>query len=67
MDINIRQAIKHNLSDNDNEKLRSTVVDAIEDGQEKMLPGLGVMFEIIWEKASDEDKNKMIDHLAEGV
>ncbi|MFC7393698.1 small acid-soluble spore protein SspI [Scopulibacillus cellulosilyticus] len=67
MDINIRKAIKHNIADNDKEQLRDTIVDAIQDGQEKMLPGLGVLFEIIWEQSDENQKNTMVDSLSKGV
>ena len=67
MDINIRAAIKHNIADNDKEQLRETIVDAIQDGQEKMLPGLGVLFEIIWQQADESQKEMMVNNLAKGV
>lgn len=67
MDINIRAAVKHNISDNDKDQLRDTIVDAIQDGQEKMLPGLGVLFEIIWQQSDDQQKQLMVDNLAKGV
>ncbi|MBM7644771.1 small acid-soluble spore protein I (minor) [Scopulibacillus daqui] len=67
MDINIRKAIKHNIADNDKSQLRETIVDAIQDGQEKMLPGLGVLFEIIWQESDEQQKNMMVDNLAKGV
>ncbi|MGV3486966.1 MAG: small acid-soluble spore protein SspI [Tuberibacillus sp.] len=67
MDINIRAAIKHNISDNDKEQLRDTIVDAIQDGQEKMLPGLGVLFEIIWQQSDETQKEMMVNNLAKGV
>ncbi|TCP32120.1 small acid-soluble spore protein I (minor) [Scopulibacillus darangshiensis] len=67
MDINIRKAVKHNISDNDKDQLEGTIVDAIKDGQEKMLPGLGVLFEIIWQESDDQQKQLMVDNLAKGV
>jgi len=67
MDINIRNAIKHNISDNDKDQLRDTIVDAIQDGQEKMLPGLGVLFEIIWQHADKSQQETMLDTLAKGI
>ncbi|GGE51739.1 small, acid-soluble spore protein I [Pullulanibacillus camelliae] len=67
MDINIRNAVKHNISDNDETQLRDTIVDAIQDGQEKMLPGLGVLFEIIWNQSDEQQRNTMVNTLAKGV
>ncbi|WP_077615496.1 small acid-soluble spore protein SspI [Caenibacillus caldisaponilyticus] len=67
MDIDIRRAIKHNIADNDKEQLRATIVDAIQDGAEKMLPGLGVLFEIIWKQSDEKERAMMVDNLAKGL
>ncbi|MFP7169478.1 small acid-soluble spore protein SspI [Terribacillus sp. 7520-G] len=66
MDINIRSAIYANIKDNSEEQLEATIVDSI-DGREVLLPGLGVLFELIWKNASDQEKQEMVDALAKGV
>lgn len=67
MDLNIRKAILHNISNNDQNQLEATIVDAIQAGEEKMLPGLGVLFELIWQQSSPEDKQEMVQALEDGV
>jgi small acid-soluble spore protein I (minor) len=67
MGLNIRNAIKENLDSSDKNNLRETIVEAIEDGREKMLPGLGVLFEIIWQQSSESDKTNMVNLLEKGV
>lgn len=67
MDLNLRKAIISNISTNDQEQLESTIVDAIENGEEKMLPGLGVLFELIWQQSSEEEKHTMVEALEQGV
>lgn len=67
MDLNIRKAIMHNISNNSKDQLRDTIVDAIQDGQEKMLPGLGYLFELIWQNSSEETREEMINNLEDGV
>lgn len=42
-------------------------MDAIQDGEEKMLPGLGVLFELIWNASDEQEKQEMIDALEQGV
>ncbi|HLS10348.1 small acid-soluble spore protein SspI, partial [Lentibacillus sp.] len=49
------------------EQLEATITDAIQDGEEKMLPGLGVLFELIWKESSEQDKQEMIEALEQGV
>lgn len=67
MDLNLRKAILNNISENNAEQLEATIVDAVQSGEEKMLPGLGVLFELIWQQATDEEKDHMIDILEEGI
>lgn len=67
MNLNLRKAILSNISDNDRDQLEATIVDAIQNGEEKMLPGLGVLFELIWQQSNNEDRQEMIDALEQGV
>lgn len=67
MNLNLRNAILHNVSGNSQEELRNTIVDAIQNGEEKMLPGLGVLFEVIWQNASEQDRFEMLETLEKGV
>ncbi|MGE6259304.1 small acid-soluble spore protein SspI [Heyndrickxia sporothermodurans] len=67
MNLNLRNAIIHNVSGNNQEQLKDTIVDAIQRGEEKMLPGLGVLFEVIWNHADDQEKNMMLETLEQGL
>ncbi|HLO10931.1 MAG TPA: small acid-soluble spore protein SspI [Pseudoneobacillus sp.] len=67
MNLNLRNAIVHNVSGNTQDELRDTIVDAIQNGEEKMLPGLGVLFEIIWNNSTDEEKKEMLEALEQGL
>ncbi|SFB24461.1 small acid-soluble spore protein I (minor) [Lentibacillus halodurans] len=67
MDLNLRKAIVSNIAENDQGQLEATIVDAIQDGEEKMLPGLGVLFELIWEQSDEQDKHDMLEALEQGV
>lgn len=67
MNLNLRKAIIHNVSDNTQEQLKDTIVDAIQSGEEKMLPGLGVLFEIIWQNSSEQEKKEMLNNLESGL
>jgi small acid-soluble spore protein I (minor) len=67
MNLNLRNAIIHNVSGNTQEQLEDTIVDAIQSGEEKMLPGLGVLFEVIWQNSSEQDKKEMLQTLENGV
>src|SRR5699024_11955140 len=63
MDINIRKTILQNIKENSHDELEATIADAIEDGEEKMLPGLGFLFELIWKQADEEERVELVDTL----
>src|SRR5699024_9947936 len=44
-----------------------TIIDAIQNGEEKMLPGLGVLFELIWKQSAEDQRQDMIEALELGV
>lgn len=67
MNLNLRNAIIENVSGNSQDELKNTIVDAIQNGEEKMLPGLGVLFEVIWQNASPEDQQEMLSTLENGL
>ena len=45
MNFDLRKAVMANLDDSNYDEIRETIIDAIESGEEKTLPGLGVIFE----------------------
>ena len=67
MNLNLRNAIIHNVTGNSQDELEGTIVDAIQNGEEKMLPGLGVLFEVIWKHSSEEEKKEMLATLESGL
>lgn len=67
MDVDIRKAIYANCSGNSEEELENTITDAIQSGEDKTLPGLGVLFEVMWHEANDNDKQMILENLAAGM
>lgn len=67
MDLDLRKAILHNIKDNSKEDLEATIVDAIQLGEEKTLPGLGYLFELIWQQSDEASRTEMVEKLAEAV
>jgi len=67
VNLNLRHAVISNVSGNNQDQLQDTIVDAIQSGEEKMLPGLGVLFEVIWQNANEGDKKEMLTTLEQGL
>jgi small acid-soluble spore protein I (minor) len=67
MNLNLREAIRNNMAGSDENQIRHTIVDAIQSGEEKMLPGLGVLFEMVWQKADQQTQEEMIQHIKDSL
>ncbi|HZG73439.1 MAG TPA: small acid-soluble spore protein SspI [Chondromyces sp.] len=67
MNFDLRNAVLNNVSGSTEEDLKNTIVDAIQRGEEKMLPGLGVLFEVFWKNASNQEQNTVLETMAEGL
>jgi len=67
MNIDIRQSVKNNLNNSSFDDVKSTIVDAISIKEEKVLPGLGALFEIYWNSINDEERNKVVTTITEKI
>jgi small acid-soluble spore protein I (minor) len=68
MDLNLREAIIQRVTDKNDEELFGIIEDSI-GGVEQVLPGLGVLFEMIWQHSEANEQSQMVttlkEHLAE--
>ena len=62
-EIKIRDYIINNFKDDDVNTIRRAIDESIEENDEVTLPGMGVFFEIIWQDANDDEKNKILESL----
>lgn len=60
MNIDLRQAVKNNLKDSSNQDIFQTINDATSSTEDKVLPGLGVLFEIMWKHSNENTKNELV-------
>ena len=67
MGFNLRGAILQNVQNSTEEDVKATIADAMQSGEEKMLPGLGVLFEVYWKQADEQSKQEVISSISEGL
>lgn len=67
MSFNIRNAVMGNITGHTKSQLEDTITDALASGEEKMLPGLGVLFEVFWRNANQEQRNYVLSTLENGL
>lgn len=64
MDLDIRSHIINNFKGDDINVLREAIEESIKNNDEITLPGMGVFFELVWNKADDEMKDNIL-HILE--
>ncbi|MFB4210713.1 small acid-soluble spore protein SspI [Shouchella sp. JSM 1781072] len=67
MGFNLRGAIMSNIQGSSQEDVEATILDAIQSGEEKMLPGLGVLFEVYWQQADESSKDQLCSEISKGL
>lgn len=67
MHFDIRGAVIHNIHNMNEEELQELVIDSIQQREEKLLPGLGVLFEVIWKNSSEDERQEMIETLRQSL
>lgn len=67
MNLDIRKAILDNIAMNKRTELAAIINDAMQSKEEKTLPGLGFLFELIWEQSNTDTKEQLIETLELGV
>ena len=66
-DIDVRKYIISNFKDSNIEEIKSSIVDSINSGDDDPLIGLGVMFELLWNNSSNEEKNTILSNIKKGM
>ena len=67
MNIDIRSYIINNLKDDDKDMLKESIQDSIKDNDEEVLPGMGVLFELLWNNSNDSLKEEVLDILINSI
>lgn len=60
--IDLRQAIVVRVQDKSDQELTEIIEDSI-GADEHALPGLGVLFEMIWQQSTEPEQSRMVDSL----
>lgn len=67
MDLNIRNAVKSNLQESSSDVIYQTIEDASKLEEENILPGLGVIFEVLWKASTDEEKKSIAQKVTNNI
>lgn len=65
--IDIRKYIIENFKDDNAEKIRDSIETTISSRDEDALIGLGVLFELLWTKLNDEERQNSLNNIRESI
>lgn len=65
--IDIRNYIIENFKDDNVEKIKDSIETTINFKDEDALIGLGVLFELVWEKLNEEEKEHYLNLIYESI
>lgn len=65
--VNIRKAVIDNISSSNNNSIKEIIDDATSSNTETILPGLGVMFEVLWKNSQANEKNDIVNRISESI
>lgn len=65
--ISIRGYIKKNFQNSDEKEIRNSIETSLKENTEETLPGLGVLFEVLWQNSNQNQKNDIINNLKNGL
>lgn len=66
-DIDIRKYIIENFKDDSATKIRDSIETTIKSRDEDALIGLGVLFELLWNSLSEEEKGKNVNNIQQSI
>ena len=67
MNIDIRKSIINNFKDASINDLISSIDETIKSNDEVILPGLGVIFEILWLNSKENEKDIIANNIFNGL
>lgn len=65
--MSIANYIINNFKDSNIDELKESIVTSVETDDEVVLPGLGVLFKIMWLNSSDDIKNEVLNILIDNL
>ena len=65
--MDIRNYIRNNLSDCNEMDIRETILSSVNSNDEVVLPGLGVLFEMIWNGSDENQKKDIVEILYQDI
>lgn len=63
--VDLRSLILGNLEGSEADEIREYIQEAVDDREEDALPGMGILFEAVWKRSDENEKDNMMDKIME--
>ena len=67
MELDIRKSIINKIKDDNEEEILSTINESVITNNELVLPGLGVLLELFWNKLSESEKMRIANIIKNNI
>ncbi len=67
MNLDIRKNIIEKIKDDNEEQIIATINESVITNDELVLPGLGVLLELFWNKLSDSEKTNIANIIKNSI
>lgn len=65
--IDVREYIISNFKDDNTSEIKTSIEESIESHDDDILIGLGVLFELLWNNSSNDEKNIILNNIKKGM
>jgi len=65
--IDVRKYIISNFKEDTTEDIRSSIEESISSKEDDPLIGLGVIFELLWNNSTEEEKQTILSNIKKGM
>ncbi|MCR4431854.1 MAG: small acid-soluble spore protein SspI [Tepidanaerobacteraceae bacterium] len=65
--LDIRSLVLKNLAGSTREEVEGYIAETIETREEEALPGMGILFEAVWQKSSNSERSSMMDKIMDTI
>lgn len=65
--MDIRNLVLQNLSGSNREEVEGYIQETIDTREEEALPGMGILFEVVWNQSDPTEKGIMMDKIMQGI
>jgi small acid-soluble spore protein I (minor) len=61
--FDIRNVILKNLAGSSRDEIKGYINETIDNREDDALPGMGILFEVVWKKSNEKDRDMMMDKI----